>query len=88
MTQGINHQIDENLEFGRFVLKCLERHKKGNWGNCSKEDIETNEAALKSGDRLFSVYKIPKTLKMRKDKIWIITEANRSATTVLFPSEY
>ena len=71
-----------------FFVMCslLNRHATGDWGDLDPEDAKLNDAALTSGeDRIFSVYKrdgIP------DGKIWIITERDRSATTVLFPSEY
>lgn len=62
---------------------CLARHLSGDWGDMSDTDKQTNEQALKDGNRLFSAYQV------RADtRIWIITEADRSATTVLFPEEY
>lgn len=62
---------------------CVTRHLSGDWGDMSDTDKQTNEQALKDGNRLFSAYQV------RADtRIWIITEADRSATTVLFPEEY
>jgi len=52
-------------------------------GDCCEEDRQANEDALKNGDRLFSVYKTAKGVK-----IWVITEADRSSTCVLLPEEY
>lgn len=62
-----------------FVL----RHVQGDWGELSTEDVQANETALLSGLRLLSAY----TLK-DKTRIWIITEADRSLTTILLPQEY
>lgn len=64
------------------MLVCLGRHARGDWGDCDPEDKKTNNEALKYGSRLFSVY------KSKGVKFWIITEADRSVTTVLLPSEY
>ena len=47
-----------------------------------QEDIEANSEALRNGERLFAAY------ETSEGKIWIITEADRSATTILFPDEY
>lgn len=55
----------------------------GDWGDVSDKDRVENELALQEGDRLFSVY-----MKEGQPKLWIITEWDRSATTVLFPEEY
>ncbi len=75
--------MKEYPHFAKFVNESLRRHMKGDWGDLDKEDKQENELSLKEGYRLFSAYEatcLP--------KIWIITEADRSATTVLFPSEY
>ena len=50
--------------------------------------LQMRRIALQGGDRLFSVYEIPQGLFALESKIWIITESDRSYTTVLFPSEY
>ncbi len=90
LTQGITFDVDKNIEFSKFVQSCVKRHARHDWGELEKEDIEANNSALKDGDRLFSSYKIPEKLsaEIRENKIWIITEHDRSATTILFPSEY
>ena len=84
MTRGVNDKVAENEAFAAFVLGSIKRHASGDWGNMCPEDKTENELALKHGDlRLFSAYESPSL-----PKIWIITEADRSATTVLFPDEY
>jgi hypothetical protein len=65
------------------VQRALARHLAGDWGDCCLEDAEANTAALQTGDRLFSVYHTADGIKF-----WIITEADRSATTVLLPEDY
>ena len=75
----------EHLEkAGNTPAEYLSRHARGDWGEelCA-EDRRTNDAALKNGSRLLSAYKL-KT----GEKVWIITEADRSATTVLMPEDY
>jgi hypothetical protein len=67
-----------------WAAKCLLRHWLGDWGEVDAEDWETNEQALKHGDRLLSAY----THEPTAERLWIITEANRTLTTLLFPSEY
>jgi hypothetical protein len=61
----------------------LSHHVTGDWGEVPKEDKAENELSLKKGYRILSVYRLSD-----KTKIWIITEADRSATTILLPSEY
>lgn len=83
MTRGVNDLVAENTEFAKHVHLSLRRHLSGDWGDVCDEDRVANELALQNGERLFSVYK-----KEGLPKIWIITEWDRSATTVLFPDEY
>ena len=65
------------------ILKALARHLQGDWGNLDSEDRGANDRALKNGGRLLSVYH-----SVQKTKFWIITEADRSVTTVLLPEDY
>lgn len=65
------------------MLQAMRRHARGDWGDLDEDDRRANDDALKNGGRLFSAYKT-KT----GTNFWIITEADRSATTVLLPSEY
>ncbi len=83
LTAGINSQILEEVRFEMFVIECVKRHLSGDWGNLCEEDKKENELSLKEGYRLLGSYKYKDEIK-----IWIITEADRSATTILFPEEY
>ena len=83
LTRGVNDLIAENTEFAKHVQLSLKRHLAGDWGDVSDEDRVANELSLQEEDRLFSVY-----MKEGVPKIWIITEWDRSVTTVLFPAEY
>jgi hypothetical protein len=65
------------------VLVSLGRHAKGDWGDVCDEDWRSNENALRVGARILSVYRSECGVKF-----WIITEADRSATTILLPEEY
>jgi hypothetical protein len=65
------------------MMEALGRHVSGDWGECSKADGKENELSLREGFRLFSVYRTTDGTKF-----WIITEADRSATTVLLPEDY
>ncbi len=64
------------------VAKGLTRHAGGDWGEICPEDRELNELSLKEGSRLLSVY------RSGDMRFWIITEADRSVTTVLMPEDY
>lgn len=78
----------EHQPFFTFIRSSIARHLRGDWGDCCQEDQGSNDTALQDGGRLFSVYHIPDGLCGLESKIWIITEADRSYTTILFPSEY
>ena len=64
------------------VLNALRRHASCDWGDLCPEDTLANETALLSGGRLFSAY------GTGKERFWVITEADRSVTTVLLPQDY
>lgn len=83
MTRGVSEWMkkDDAMRYTK-VLKCLGRHQSGDWGDVDDEDKQTNNDALEYGDRVLSAYTVDDT------KLWIITEWDRSVTTVLFPSEY
>lgn len=62
----------------------LLRHMAGDWGDLTEDDRAENELSLREGFRILSAYELPGT----GEKVWLITEADRSATTLLLPSEY
>lgn len=64
-------------------LELIHRHVTGDWGDLGAEDKQQNLLAIRSGLRIFSSYKIGASVK-----IWIITEVDRSSTTLLLPDEY
>jgi len=82
-SRGVNEEIANNGEFSKFVLDSIRRHARGDWGDMCQEDKNENELALGKYLRIFSAYE-----SKGLPKIWIITEADRSATTVLLPEEY
>lgn len=82
-TRGVADLVAENPDFDEFVILGMMRHAQCDWGDMCAEDKQENEFSLDKHLRLFSAYE-HKTLP----KVWIITEADRSATTVLFPDEY
>jgi hypothetical protein len=65
------------------ILTAIKRHQAGDWGDVSDHDREANDQALTHGTRLLSVYHTE-----RKCRFWLITEADRSVTTVLLPEDY
>jgi hypothetical protein len=77
VTTGVLETLDE-----AWVAELLARHQGGDWGDVGAEDGHLNDMALRNGGRLFSAY------DTEAGRVWIITEGDRSATTVLLPSEY
>ena len=63
--------------------QLLQLHVSGNWGSVCEEDALANDAAVKNGERILSSYRIGEYTR-----VWIITEYDRSVTTLLLPSEY
>jgi hypothetical protein len=68
---------------GQSPLPFLQRHSQGDWGELDADDVQENEFSMTHGLRLLSAYSFADGTR-----IWIITEADRSATTILLPSEY
>jgi hypothetical protein len=69
---------------GMNGLELLHRHVTGDWGDLCDADKRENELSVKEGFRILSAYQLPRY----GVKLWIITEADRSVTTFLLPSEY
>lgn len=67
----------------RVVFESVGRHERGDWGDVCDEDRRENEISLRAGFRLLSVYR-----DISNAVFWVITEADRSATTVLLPDDY
>lgn len=71
------------------VHRLLCRHQSGDWGEIHPDDRGANERSLQYGTRLLSVYRLRSLVPGQEGaKVWIITEADRSATTILLPEEY
>ena len=84
MTPGIANLINElGLNPDYFIW----RHHSGDWSEMCDEDAQSNTEALKGGARIFSAYELNHAV-FGFEKLWVITEADRSVTTILLPSEY
>ncbi len=79
-TPGALAAMDEAQVDG---LALVVRHVTGDWTEMAEEDQQANELAIAEGSRVFSAYHLSTGVKL-----WIITEADRSATTLLLPDEY
>ncbi len=75
--------LDALKEAGESPAYYLDRHITGDWGDVPPEDAQENELSLKEGFRILSAYTLSTGVK-----IWVITEADRSSTTILLPEEY
>jgi hypothetical protein len=69
--------------YGKTPSEYLNRHLAGDWGALDTHDYRENERAVKTGARLFSAYAVSPL-----NRLWIITEADRSSTCLLLPSDY
>jgi hypothetical protein len=78
-TPGALNLLGKN---GGHPFEYLARHATGDWGDLCAFDRRQNEIALREGYRVFSSYEVP------AGRVWIITEADRSVTTILLPEEY
>lgn len=82
-TRRVANKIAENKTFALQVTLAMQIYKKGNWGKISDADKEMNDQNAKSGSgSLMGAY------MTCEGKIWIMTEHDRSVTTILFPDEY
>ena len=82
-TKNVTERAEASPQFFDFCHDSLRRHMSGDWGNLDPEDAELNDAAINSDTRIISVYIFSSDVTL-----WIITEADRSSTTMLFPEEY
>ena len=82
MTAGIDTLLASHEADLAVLVPLLARHQSGDWGDVDATDAFANDLSVAEGQRILSAY------HLLDQKIWIITEADRSATTVLLPSEY
>lgn len=68
---------------GQDYYQLLKRHGSGDWGDLDEHDKRVNEEGLEHGYRIMSVYRLQTGVK-----VWLITEADRSVTTLLLPEDY
>lgn len=92
-TKRVWELTDTNERFNRFVGGCLSRYAVNDWGDIDPEDWEFNDEAVESGnERILASYSLPTEFvnygDSFADRLWIITEADHSVTTILFPEEY
>ena len=83
MVVGTPGAVDALEEAGQGPEEFLDRHVRGDWGDVPEADKHENDFSLQHGFRILSAY----TTKAG-ERIWVLTEADRSATTILLPDEY
>ena len=81
-TRGVADWAGESVSRFACVIDAVERHRTGDYGTVCEADRETNRHAAEHGERVLSQYEIGSR------RVWVITEWDRSLTTVLFPEEY
>ena len=86
VTRKIIDEINRDPSFGNFIDESLGKYINCDWGNSPECDKEMNDQAIINGSRIFASYEYINNSTSKK--IWIITEADRSCTTILFPHEY
>lgn len=84
LSSGVFYENGTNPKFTDFMHSCLDRHASGDWGDISRQDKEENNFSLSQPLRIFSAYNIPTDYR----KLFIITEADRKRTQILFSEEY
>lgn len=83
VTRGIVDKMQDSKEFSDFIARSLARYQLSDWGDTNESDKLSNDHAVDGQDRIIAAYNYSNITT-----IWIITEWDRSCTTVLFPSEY
>ena len=84
-TRGVAHDMERDAAFARFVAGSLARYRCCDWGDVSADGKANSGAVECGGERILAAYRYP---GHGSRKIWILTEADRSVTTVLYPEEY
>jgi len=84
-TRGVHDLMQENPDFNHFAQSAFLKYRRCDWGDTCESDKAQNDSAVINGERILAEYRHPEHPDWR---LWIITEWDRSATTLLFPSEY
>lgn len=84
MTKSISEMVDNDDNFRKFIVKAISKYLVCNWGDTNSTDWYINDKAVRDNQRILAVY----IYKPLKKNVWIVTEYDRSSTTVMFPEEY
>ena len=83
ITRTVNDMIADDEQFAKEVTQALRKYKNYDWGDLQKSDWQMNDDAIEFGnDRILAAY------RTSKGKVYIITEADQSVTTILMADEY
>lgn len=82
MTRPLAEAVEHNEQLKREVFNALDRYRLGEWGNLGEEDKQANEDAIEQGERILAKY------ETSSEPIYIITEWDRSYTTLMFCRDY
>lgn len=85
-TKDVDERMQHDRIFAAFVSKSIRRYKEGDWGDVCEEDRLQNDYSADNGERILASYEQAGVKEPMK--IWIVTEWDRSSTTILFPEEY
>jgi len=84
LTRGLNDDVAGNINIAKFVNDSLKKYVRKDWGDCDEEDTELNNLAVQDGgSRILAKYS-----HFKFEDIFIITELDRSVTTMLYTNEY
>ena len=84
-TRGVHDLMQENPGFNHFAQSAFLKYRRCDWSDTCESDKAQNDSAIINGERILAEYRHPDHPDWR---LWIITEWDRRATTLLFPSEY
>ena len=87
-TPRISRMLREDPIMNDWIADCLDRHLRCDWGDICDEDREINDESVRMENEGEMGWRLMSSYTMDDIKIWIITEADRSSTTILLPSEY
>ena len=90
-TASIDRARKYDIKFTMFLNECMGKFTSNDWGDTANDSVEQNNAIVNGQEgQLFAVYNVPSELHhcTQEKSIWIITEWDKSVTTILFPSDY
>ena len=87
-TCGVAELQRQDPGFVEFVWDCLERYKRGDWGDMTKAGKARNDEAVAAGEDGGRIFAADERPGYPEQKIWLITESDRSCSTFLLPEEY